>query len=150
MVRIRDYKSMSEEIVLTPQTIAPPGGLFPEPVVLRPCSTCECTRGHQWEPVMALAKCGYNTPTHWVGCQAPILAIKEGQCPVCNEPMAKISIRVDVTPPAPWPVPMCVPGSKSMAEVGVIELERKLWKATEEKSSEDSGTIDGEVKEFAV
>ena len=96
---------------------------YPEVTILRPCSMMECANGHQWQPMLALAKCGYGTNHGWIGCGAPMLAVKMTQCPVCNEPTGKFRLRVDHTGPVPYPVPMCVPGSKSNAEVLSIDID---------------------------
>jgi hypothetical protein len=39
---------------------------------------------------------------------------------------------VDVTPPTPYPIPLCVPGSVSHTETIFVEVPLKKWKETEE------------------
>jgi hypothetical protein len=82
--------------------------------------------------LVALAKCGHGTSQGWNGCGNPILAIKLVNCPFCNEPTTHIKFRIDVTPPTPYPVPLCVPGSVSHAETIFVEVPLKKWKETEE------------------
>ena len=105
---------------------------YPEVATLRPCSYLECTNGHQWQAMVAVAKCGYGTPQGWAGCGAPILAVKLVNCPVCNEPNTKFKIRIDNTPPIPYPTPLCIPGSTSHAESVFVEIPWRKWKTTEE------------------
>ena len=110
--------------------------VFPEVTQLRPCSALTCRNGHQWQPLVALAKCGHGTSQGWNGCGNPILAIKLVNCPFCNEPTTKIKIRIDVTPPTPYPIPLCIPGSASHAETIFVEVPLKKWKETEEAELE--------------
>jgi len=105
---------------------------FPEVTQIRPCTALSCRNGHQWQPLVALAKCGHGTSQGWNGCGNPILAIKLVNCPFCNEPTTHIKFRIDVTPPTPYPVPLCVPGSVSHAETIFVEVPLKKWKETEE------------------
>jgi hypothetical protein len=105
---------------------------FPEVTVLRPCTALSCRNGHQWQPLVALAKCGHGTSQGWNGCGNPVLAIKLVNCPFCNEPTTHIRFRVDVTPPTPYPIPLCVPGSVSHTETIFVEVPLKKWKETEE------------------
>ena len=98
--------------------------LFPEVALLRMCTANICVNGHEWIPKMALAKCGYGTPQGWNGCGAPVLAIKLEACPTCNEPVKKLRLRTDHTPPTPFPSPLCVPGSSTTADVAEIVIDR--------------------------
>lgn len=106
---------------------------FPEVAILRPCSSLFCRNGHTWAPKLALAKCGYGTPRGWNGCGEPMLALKMELCPTCNEPIVKFSLRLDITPPCPAPVPICIPGSHSTAEVLQIEIYPQYWKTTQDE-----------------
>lgn len=106
--------------------------MFPEVTQLRYCTANVCVNGHEWIPKMALARCGYGTPTGWNGCGAPVLAIKMENCPQCNQPVRKLRFRTDYTPPAPCPVPICIPGSVSNAEVQEIVLERTGYLKTQQ------------------
>lgn len=105
---------------------------FPEVAILHPCSYLECANGHQWGAMLALAKCGHGTAQGWMGCGAPILAVKLVNCPVCNEPNTKFKIRIDNTPPVPFPIPLCIPGSTTHAEAVFVEIPWRKWKETEE------------------
>lgn len=96
---------------------------FPEQPRLEPCTFLECPKGHRWAPQLHLAKCGYGTPTGWNGCGSPMLAIRMLNCPTCNEPTAKLRLRVDHTGTAPYPVPLCIPGSVAGHEVIVVEIQ---------------------------
>lgn len=126
--------SSSEQLIESP--VGPTEGStpisYPEVAILRPCSYLECRNGHQWGALLAVAKCGYGTPQGWMGCGAPILAVKLVNCPVCNEPNTKFKIRIDNTPPVPHPVPLCIPGSSSHAETVMVEIPWRKWKDTEE------------------
>lgn len=106
---------------------------FPEVAILRPCTQITCINGHSWGPKLALAKCGYGMPQGWMGCGEPLLACKMENCPRCNEPIAEIKIRFDITSPVPYPVPLCVPGSKSNAESLQIVLRPQYWRQTQEQ-----------------
>jgi hypothetical protein len=98
-----------------------------------------------WTPTVALVRCGRGDPRGWQGCGKPLLAVKMEMCPVCNEPTESMTLRVDHTPPAPYPVPLCIPGSATMAEVIIAEI--KFRSATQAEkgniisASERIGTI---------
>lgn len=98
--------------------------LFPEVKILRLCTANVCMQGHEWIPKVALARCGYGTPQGWNGCGAPILMVKQENCPVCNEPVVKMRIRTDHTPPTQFAIPMCIPGSVSHADIAEVVLTR--------------------------
>lgn len=126
---------------------AGPGGpstpdttLFPEVTLLRPCSENICVNGHSWPPTMVLAKCGYGTPQGWNGCGAPVLSVRMENCPHCNEPVARLRLRTDHTGPARFPVPVCIPGSKSPAEIVDVILERTHYKQVEAKPKVEEGS----------
>lgn len=104
---------------------------FPEVTMLRPCSTLICTNGHEWSPMLALARCGYGTPNGWNGCGTPMLALKMSSCPRCQEPIAEFRLRIDITPPTPFPVPLCIPGSKTGAESLCVVIKPNYWRETE-------------------
>ena len=108
---------------MTP-TEAPMKELFPDQVILRLCSANVCGNGHEWIPKVTLAKCGYGTPHGWNGCGAPVLAVKQESCPVCNEPVVKMRFRTDHTPPTQFIIPVCIPGSVTPADVTEVNLVR--------------------------
>lgn len=109
---------------------------YPEVVTLRPCSTLECTNGHQWQPTLALAKCGYGTGQGWNGCGTPLLALKMSSCPQCQEPIKFFKLRVDITPPCPAPMPICIPGTADgVAEHLQVCIEPDYWKVTQAQES---------------
>lgn len=119
--------------------------LFPEPVILRLCTANVCQKGHEWIPKVALAKCGYGTPQGWNGCGAPILMVKQENCPVCNEPVVRMRFRTDHTPPTQMAIPVCIPGSVTHADVAEIVLTRnsaEVEKACDKKLAQSglSGT----------
>ena len=113
-----------------PAAAAP--SLFPEPQTLRLCSANVCTRGHEWIPTIALAKCGYGTPTGWNGCGSPTLVVKMEACPVCGEPVERMRFRTDYTPPIQFVIPLCIPGSAAYGESSEIVLTRNYRKVEEE------------------
>lgn len=55
--------------------------------VSTPCSYQECVNGHRWTPQIAIVGCN--------GCHAPSLALRMVNCPICNEPVVKTTLRVD-------------------------------------------------------
>jgi hypothetical protein len=111
--------------------------LFPEVTQVRPCTFLACKNNHQWTPMLALAKCGHGTSQGWRGCGCPILAVKMVCCPVCNEPSDKLVLRMDHTPPVPFPVPVCIPGSGTTAEVLVIQIPLRAAIVTEEANDKE-------------
>jgi hypothetical protein len=105
---------------------------FPEVTTLRPCSILTCTNGHEWAPTLALAKCGYGTPQGWNGCGTPLLALRMTTCPTCQEPIAEFRLRIDITPPCPFPMPLCIPGTaEGTAEHLMVVIKPDYWKSTE-------------------
>lgn len=109
---------------------------YPEVVTVRPCTCLECKNGHQWAPMIALARCGHGSAQGWNGCGAPILAVKLMACPVCNEPNTKFRLRIDNTGPVPFPVPMCIPGSGGFQETVEVVIEWNKWKQAEQAEIE--------------
>lgn len=89
---------------------------FNEPAAFVPCSANVCINGHEWEPVLAIAKCP--------GCAAPIQVIKMLNCPLCNEPVERVRFRTDHLASGGQIAPMCR-GSASLAEVTSVELIRE-------------------------
>ena len=129
---------------MTP-TETPIKELFPDQIILRLCSANVCGNGHEWIPKVTLAKCGYGTPQGWNGCGAPVLAVKQESCPVCNEPVAKMRFRTDHTPPTQFIIPLCIPGSVTHADVSEIVLTRNFRSVEEAYDKKfpprgDSGT----------
>lgn len=118
-----------------PTPPAEPGVLFPEVALLRLCSANVCRAGHEWVPKLMLAKCGYGTPQGWNGCGAPVLAVKQEACPVCNEPVVRMRFRTDHTSPTPFISPVCIPGSASLADIAEVVLERNPTKIEQEYES---------------
>lgn len=51
------------------------------------CSLQYCANGHTWTPQLALPHCQ--------GCQNPLLALRQLNCPTCNEPVVKTRLRID-------------------------------------------------------
>ncbi len=51
------------------------------------CSTQYCPNGHTWSPQLALPHCNE--------CRHPLLALRQVNCPVCNEPVVKTRLRID-------------------------------------------------------
>ncbi len=79
------------------------------------CSANRCYNGHEWIPIIQLARCP--------GCASPLLAVKMLNCPICNEPVETFRLRSDHLPQGGAIMPMCR-GSQSLAEVQVIEMRR--------------------------
>jgi hypothetical protein len=93
---------------------------FPPPTKeITPCSYGECSMGHRFPPTMAVGKCQ--------GDQAPILAIMKVNCPTCNEPTVKMSIRCDVVPRGAG-VAMRCQGQMPFGESIDIGFELNEWK----------------------
>ena len=104
------------------------GPVFGEtkPTVL--CTWSECIRGHRWVPVMALVKCS--------GCEGPSLMVKMQNCPYCNEPVARMSLRSDHLPSGQGVAKRCK-GEKPAGESITIEMKRELWKEVESGKKEN-------------
>lgn len=91
--------------------------LFPAPQEQgQVCSMNVCEAGHSWPPELAVTKCP--------GCAAQIIVAKMVNCPICNEPTAKLVYRMDHLPHGGTVMPMCK-GSASLAEVTEVTLERR-------------------------
>jgi hypothetical protein len=77
------------------------------------------------------------------GCQGSFLAVKKENCPFCNEPAVRMSLRTDHLPRGAGNVPRCkgvVPYGESMD----ITLERNDWKQAEAESKLFKTTQDQE------
>lgn len=115
-----------------PEVAPTPTSLFPERQTLRLCTANVCTNGHEWVPNVALARCGYATQQGWNGCGAPVLMVKVENCPQCNEPVKELRFRSDETPPTPFVIPLCIPGSTTNANVTEVVLPRNRKVVEEE------------------
>lgn len=92
------------------------------PEVLTPCSWNSCPSGHRWIPVMVLVGCP--------GCSSQLLAVQNTQCPWCNEPCVRTSLRSDFLVEGAGVAPRCtgvVPPGDSLD----IELLRTTWATAE-------------------
>lgn len=96
---------------------------FPEKPKITACSSNICTNGHEWQPETGLTGCP--------GCQSPMLVLRTVQCPICNEPIAKVRLRTDHLPKGGAVTPICK-GSDSLAEVLILELERHHYTKEQE------------------
>jgi len=108
-----------------PQTIAenpPETGLFPETRVLQPCSANFCANGHSWRPTLAIAQCP--------GCTAPVIARKMENCPICNEPVERVSIRFDHIPAKSGIARLCY-GDAQRGESTAVDLACQHFAAIE-------------------
>ena len=67
------------------------GPIVPEsPIQLtQPCSAHKCANGHVWPVMLGVAACN--------GCKAAVAAVKLTNCPICNEPVAVTTLRVEHT-----------------------------------------------------
>lgn len=83
------------------------------PGVATPCSYFSCANGHGWPPEIGMAGCP--------GCKAPVVAIRFRNCPVCNEPAGRWTVRVDRTSPA-MGVPAVCKGQQGTGETHFIEF----------------------------
>ena len=100
---------------------------FPETKTLLPCSWAECGNGHKWKPVLALVECPE--------CKGPCLMAKMENCPFCNEPVLRVSLRHDHLPKGGGIARRCL-GQKPHGESVDIILERNHWKEVEGQSKE--------------
>lgn len=99
-------------------TIADTPITFPEAKPIDLCSWNECLLGHRWSPSLAVAKCP--------GCGGQILAVQKTNCPVCNEPVTKTSLRSDFVGRGAGVSPRCL-GQKPLGESVDLEMERVEW-----------------------
>ena len=99
-----------------PEAIVTPTVDYNELPKLSLCSANRCSAGHEWQPIIQLARCP--------GCASPLLAVKMLNCPICNEPVESFRLRSDHLPQGGAIMPMCR-GSESLAEVQMIEMRRQ-------------------------
>ena len=78
-----------------------------------PCSYFSCANGHGWPPEIGMATCP--------GCKAPLVAIRFRNCPVCNEPAGRWTVRVDRTSQA-MGVPAVCKGQQGTGETHMIDF----------------------------
>lgn len=82
------------------------------------CSTATCLAGHTWPPALLAVKCPADG--------SPVVAVQKSNCPVCNEPIAKVVIRVDFVPRGAGIVARCA-GQQVAGESIDIELVPSEW-----------------------
>lgn len=97
-------------------------GVFPPTPSYELCSYNECLNGHRWLATMAVAPC----PT----CKGGVLAVKKENCPYCNEPTKRMSLRSDYIPAGGGIVPRCQ-NVQPLGESMDIELIRHHWEEAE-------------------
>jgi hypothetical protein len=97
---------------------------WPKAKLSKLCSWAECPAGHTWKPTLALVDCP--------SCQGPSLMGKMENCPVCNEPTKRISLRHDYVPGGAGVAKRCE-GQKPSGESVDIVLERSHWVEVEGK-----------------
>ncbi len=51
------------------------------------CSEQICANNHSWAPQLAIPHCGE--------CKNPLIALRQVNCPICNEPVVKTRLRID-------------------------------------------------------
>lgn len=89
---------------------------FGTPPHREPCSWNECSKGHKFSPIVQVAGCP--------GCGGPLVIVKMVNCPLCNEPVSKLTLRTEHIPQGGQIQPMCA-GGASLNEVDQIVLNRR-------------------------
>lgn len=97
--------------------------LFAPAPKLTPCSWNECLAGHRWPVAVVVAKCP--------GCGGAMLAIRQENCPFCNEPVRASAFRADIVPAGAGAVPRCQ-GAKPYGDTRDLILERNNHVAAQE------------------
>lgn len=87
-----------------------------------PCSWNLCTSGHRWNPIMVLVGCP--------ACGSQLLAVQNTQCPWCNEPCIKTSLRSDFLVKGAGVASRCT-GVQPQGDSLDIELTRTSWSTSE-------------------
>lgn len=96
--------------------------LFPDSPSRTLCSWNECLSGHRWPPTILGAPCK--------ACTVSVIALKKENCPFCNEPVVRTSLRVDMVPRGGGIATRCT-GQEVVGETVDILLERTEWKEVE-------------------
>jgi hypothetical protein len=106
---------------------APPAAqeIFPSSPIIPLCSWNECLGGHRWSTTLQTVLCG--------GCKAPVLAVKKENCPYCNEPVGRMSIRTDHIPSGGGVAARCK-REVGGCETTVIDLQRTGWVEVQNKT----------------
>jgi hypothetical protein len=99
-------------------------GLFESQPDPKPCSWNECTQGHRWTPTILGAPCN--------GCRVTTIAVKKENCPFCNEPPIRTSLRIDFVPRGGG-ISMRCKGQEVQGESVDVMLERTQWREVQEK-----------------
>ena len=95
---------------------------FGTPPPTEPCSWNECSRGHKFPPIIQMAQCP--------GCKGSIVAVKMTNCPICNEPVTRLALRMEHLPQPGQITAMCQ-GAGTLNEVIQLKVERNHAKVTE-------------------
>lgn len=99
-----------------------PFPLSDTPTPVTSCSYNECLSGHKWPATLALAKCP--------GCSGGVLAVQKSNCPLCNEPIIRTSLRSDFLPRGGGVAARCA-GQAGIGDSLDIDLQRTSWKKAE-------------------
>lgn len=105
---------------------------FGEVIKIEPCTKNECANGHKWPAQLALANCP--------GCGSQLLMVRMINCPVCNEPTEKFTVRTDHTSQGFGIAALCR-GQAGAAESNIIEMKRNAVAEVIEKWDEVTGRM---------
>lgn len=104
-----------------------------------PCNWNECLGGHRWPVSIVTTKCP--------GCGADTIAVKMENCPFCNEPASRRSLRVDHIPRGGGMnarckgQPLCGPSVDVEFECNHWEVAQREVKSFEEKRADEKAKV---------
>lgn len=104
------------------------------PAKTLPCSFFSCANGHLWPPEGGFVQCP--------GCRGPVITLRFRNCPVCNEPGIKWTLRVDRVPVGPGKQPLIA--AKCRGQEGPAETQYVEFRMVEEQRPENKEIPDGQ------
>ena len=111
--------------------------IFPETVLIEPCSENTCSSGHKWAPQLVVTQCP--------GCKVPMMAIRMINCPICNEPQKQVKFRVDHVVGQQNIVPACRTKDVGTASVAFVTLDIKHAENAEKYWNPETGRVEPPV-----
>lgn len=114
---VEEQQASQQAFQVQPPEVAQQGVVvdFGERPAPTPCSFNECINGHRFPPLIQIGKCP--------GCGSPIIAVKMVNCPICNEPVGRLSVRQEHVPQGGQILPLCA-GSPTLNDVMQLDIHR--------------------------
>ena len=84
-----------------------------------PCTLNRCSHGHTWPIALQVGRCP--------GCQGVLVAIRQENCPYCNEPSIQLKVRIDHVPSRGGQFIGACRGASAPWSIHTVVIEKEPW-----------------------